>query len=427
MPADHDKQRSHRALGALNFVLADVRDGMGPYLAIWLLVAHQWDAASIGLAMGAMPLASVLMLGPAGAWFDAARHKRALIAGASAVVALACIAMPLLPTLGFVVAGQAAIGMATAVIGPGVLALSLGVAGRRGFDRRMGRNEVWNHAGNVTAAIAAGLIGHFVSHEAIFYLVAFFSLLSMIAVLRVRAEHIDHRVARGSDTAVNDAPAPAPSWRALATPALAGFAVAVFLFHFANAAMLPLVGQALASGRDSGAALVMSACIVVAQLVMIPMAALAGRQAGRWGRRPLLLLAFSALPVRGLLYTVSDDPAWMIAVQALDGVGAGLLGVVGALIVADLTRGSGHTNAAHGLLAAAHGVGAFLSNSIAGQIVASHGYNAGFLALAGVAALALLVCLLAVPETLQRNERSPSRARGDRLRPPPATPAGEHP
>jgi len=97
---------------------------------------------------------------------------------------------------------------------------------------------------------------------------------------------------------------------------------------------------------------------------------------------------------------VSDDPAWLIAVQALDGVGVGLLGVVGVLVVADLTRGSGHTNLVHGLLAAATGVGAFLSNAVIGHVVNEAGYATGFLALAATAAVALVVVVLRVPETL---------------------------
>lgn len=398
-------RQSHRALDTLNFMLADVRDGIGPFLAIWLLASHQWDPAAIGLVMGVMPLASVLMLGPAGAWIDATRHKRLLLALACALVALCCAVMPFWPVPAFIIGAQITLGLATAILAPGVLALSLGIAGAKRLDRRIGRNEVFNHAGNVVSALLAGLIGHFVAREAIFYLVAMFAVLSIAAALAVREQDIDHAVARGAraehalpEPGTRPAPGKA-SMRQLLTPALLGFAGAIFLFHAANAAMMPLVGQALAHGTAKGASLYMSACIIVAQLVMIPMAALAGRKAPIWGRRPLLLFAFAVLPVRGLLYTAGDHPAWLIAVQTLDGVAGGLLGVVTALVVADLTRGSGRTNFAHGLLAAATGVGAFLSNTLTGQLVAATSYNHGFAALAAVSALALLVCWRFVPES----------------------------
>lgn len=396
-------RRNDRALDALNFFLADVRDGIGPFLAIWLLATHDWDPVSIGLAMGAMPLASVLMLGPAGALADRLRAKRLLLVLACGVVAVGCIAMTAWPTMAFVLAWQAALGMATAVIAPCLLAITLGLAGPRLLARRTGRNEVFNHAGNVVSAVLAGLVGHFFAREAIFYLVAVWALLSIIAALCIRAGDIDHVVARGG---LAPACAPRRLKRWAMPKALKWFALATLLFHLGNAAMMPLVGQQLARGLESGASLYMSACIVVAQLVMIPMAALAGARASTWGRRPLLLLAFAALPVRGVLYTVSDDPAWLIAVQALDGVGVGLLGVVGVLVVADLTRGSGHTNLVHGLLAAATGVGAFLSNAVVGHVVNEAGYATGFLALAATAAVALVVVVLRVPETL--NAQAPA-------------------
>lgn len=391
-------RRNGRALDALNFFLADVRDGIGPFLAIWLIATHDWDPAAIGLAMGAMPLASVLMLGPAGALADRLGAKRLLLALACGVVAVGCMAMTAWPTMAFVLAWQAALGMATAVIAPCLLAITLGLSGPKLLACRTGRNEVFNHAGNVVSALLAGLVGHFFAREAIFYLVALWAVLSIMAVLCIRAKDIDHVVARGG-VAPAVAPCHVGPWEV--PRALQWFALATLLFHLGNAAMMPLVGQQLARGIESGASLYMSACIVVAQLVMMPMAALAGARASTWGRRPLLLMAFAALPVRGVLYTLSDNPLWLIAVQALDGVGAGLLGVVGVLVVADLTRGSGHTNLVHGLLAAATGVGAFLSNAIVGQVVAQAGYAVGFLTLAGTATLGLLVVFWRVPETLR--------------------------
>jgi MFS family permease len=143
----------------------------------------------------------------------------------------------------------------------------------------------------------------------------------------------------------------------------------------------------------------MSACIVGAQLVMVPMAALAGARADAWGRKPLFLAGFAMLALRGLLYTVSDDPWWLVGVQLLDGVGAGLFGALFPVIVADLTRGTGHTAAGLGLVATAQGIGASLSNLIAGVVVVRAGYSAAFLALCTVALAGLALFRLAMPET----------------------------
>ena len=173
------------------------------------------------------------------------------------------------------------------------------------------------------------------------------------------------------------------------------------MFHFANAAMLPLVGQKLAlADRDIGTAL-MSVCIVAAQIVMVPMAMLVGAKADRWGRKPLFLAGFAILPIRGVLYTLSDNAYWLVGVQLLDGVGAGIFGALFPLVVADLTRGTGRFNVSQGAIGTAQGIGASLSNTVAGFIIVWAGYSAAFLFLGGVAALAFLLYWLAMPETLK--------------------------
>jgi MFS family permease len=187
------------------------------------------------------------------------------------------------------------------------------------------------------------------------------------------------------------------------------FVASAVLFHLANAAMLPLVGQKSSDGLKEGAAVLMSACIIAAQVVMIPVAVLASRYAETWGRRPVFLIGFAVLPVRGLLYCLSVNPYYLVAVQLLDGVGAGTYGVVSVLVVSDLTQGTGRFNFTQGVLATATGVGAGLSNLIAGFIVKAAGFDAGFLSLAVVAAVGCLFFALAMPET-RRAENQPEAA-----------------
>jgi MFS family permease len=178
------------------------------------------------------------------------------------------------------------------------------------------------------------------------------------------------------------------------------FATAVVLFHVANAAMLPLVGQKLTLGKPEGAAGYMSACIIAAQLVMVPVAILASRLAESWGRKPTFLIGFAVLPLRGALYTCTDDPYALVAIQLLDGIGAGIFGVVGVLVIADLTEGTGRFNFMQGALATATGIGASLSNLMTGYIVEATTQNSGFVVLATIAGLALLFFTYFVPETL---------------------------
>src|SRR5260221_312012 len=143
----------------------------------------------------------------------------------------------------------------------------------------------------------------------------------------------------------------------------------------------------------------MPACIVAAQLVMLPIALLVGRTADQWGRKPWLLAGFAILPIRAVLYTLSDDSAWLIGVQLLDGIGAGILGALTPLVVADVMRGTGRYNLALGAIATVQGIGAASSGLAAGLIVDHFGYRATFLSGGAVAGLALVVLLLRMPET----------------------------
>lgn len=167
--------------------------------------------------------------------------------------------------------------------------------------------------------------------------------------------------------------------------------------------MLPLLGQQLSAGHDHSSSLYMSACIIVAQLVMIPVATWAGRLAGTYGRKPVFLLGFCVLPVRGVLYTLSSNPLVLVLMQILDGIGAGIFGVLSVLVVADLTRGTGRFNITNGAISTATGIGAALSNAISGVIVQAAGYSGVFLTLAGIAAVAAFWFGLMMPETWEND------------------------
>jgi len=393
---------SLRALDSANFFLADVRDGLGPYLAIYLLTTLHWDAQSIGIAMSVMGVATVVAQTPAGALVDRTTHKRFFSILASLLIASAALLTIAFPRYGIILGGQAAMGVAAAWFTPAVAAITLGLVGPQALDGRVGRNETFNHGGNVFAALLAGLIGYYLSNEGIFVLLAVMSICSSLSIWAIREDDIDHELARGCphpNATANQTDQP-QGWRALLkNRSVLLFALACVLFHFANAAMLPLLGQRLAQGIDAGtSSAYMSACIIVAQVVMIPVSFWAGRLAPK-GRKRLLLIGFAVLPVRGLLYTLTGDPMLLVAIQILDGVGAGIFGVISILVVADLTRGSGLFNTTQGAIATAVGLGASLSNAFGGGLVQRSNYNTAFLVLAAIALVAVAVLWLFVPET----------------------------
>jgi MFS family permease len=398
-----DEASITRPLDALNFFLADVRDGLGPYLAIYLLTVQKWDEASIGVVMSVAAVAGIVAQTPAGALLDKTTAKRAVIIIAAIIVTLSSIVLPLYPGFLFVVSTQALTGVAAAVFAPGLAAITLGIVGPKAFARRIGRNEAFNHAGNATAATLAGITAYFFGPIAVFWLMAAMAVASIFATLAVPADSIDHHAARGLDEASRgDKPQtgqPSGFQVLLTCRPLVIFAACVVMFHFANAAMLPLVGQKLALvNRELGTSL-MSVCIVAAQLVMVPVAMIVGRKADVWGRKPIFAVALAVLALRGMLYPLSDNPYWLVAVQMLDGVGAGIFGALFPLVVADLTRGTGHFNVSQGAIATAAGLGGALSTAVAGLIVVYAGYSAAFLVLAGISGLGLVVFLTMMPET----------------------------
>jgi len=232
-------------------------------------------------------------------------------------------------------------------------------------------------------------------------LVPVFSLLAGLAVLSIPAGAIDDDRARDLRDDPGQ-PAQAAGYSILfKSHPLVIFGLCVMLFHLGNAALLPLVGQKLAAAYPREATAMMSACIVAAQLVMLPIAVLVGHKADVWGRKPLFLVGFAVLPLRAVLYTLSDNSFWLIGVQVLDGVGAGIFGALTPLVIADIMRGTGRYNLAQGAVATVQGIGASLSGLAAGVIVDHFGYSATFLSAGGAALVALVVFAWRMPETAE--------------------------
>ncbi|MGH6837563.1 MAG: MFS transporter [Methylocella sp.] len=401
--------RHERSLDALNFFLADVRQGLGPYLAIYLLTERHWAEDRIGVVMTLATISGLIVQTPAGALTDASRAKRAIVVAAAVVVTFASILLPFVSSFVFVAGSQVAADAAAAFFGPAIAAITLGIMGPRAFTRRIGRNEAFNHAGNAFAAALAGVGAWIFGPIVVFYLIASMSLLSIVSVLTIRAEAIDHVRARGLHHGLSDSQEkPSALGVLMGSRSLMIFCLCCVIFHLANAAMLPLVGQKLALQDENEGTALMSGCIVAAQVVMVPMAALVGRKADIWGRKPLFLAGLAVLSLRGFLYPLSDDRAWLFAVQSLDGVGAGLYGALFPLIVADLTRGTGRFNLAQGAVITAQGVGAALSTSLAGLVVVHAGFSAAFLVLAGIAAAGFLLYFFGMPETRRLDAAAPS-------------------
>lgn len=379
-------------LDLINFLLADVRGGLGPYVGIFLLGQAHWDQASIGMVLTISGLIGISLHAPIGVFIDATRHKRALLIGGVALLAAAAVAIVKAPTTPIVLAADIAMAVLGAVFAPTVAAITVGLVQRQYLAQRLARNAACDRAGNIFAAAAAGIAGWAWSLEAVFYLVPMFAALTTVAILCIPAAAIDHQRARGLDVDAAAISPHAESWHAmLQHRPLLVLAGGLALFHFANAPILLLLGLELERQHPAIVTLYMSIAIIAAQLVSIPVALIVGARADRWGRKPLLLLGFAALPVRLLLYAWTDHPAWIVAGQLLDGVSLGTLDALLALMLADIMRGTGRYNAARGIVGTVQGIGGSTSNIVAGLLVVSAGYSVAFIFLASAAATACLL------------------------------------
>ena len=387
--------RALRALDWLNFSLADVQTGVGPFLAA-ALTTKGWNPAQIGTFLTVGGLLGVFLQAPAGAFVDATRSKRGLIATGISAVVIASLLLAFGQGFLPLALAQFVLGCIGPFMGPAVTAITLGLVGKALFDRRLGRNHSFDSAGNVCAALLMGWIGWRFGIKAIFLLVPILSIPAFLALAAIPARQIDYWTARGGRQA-------APSGMGsklrflIRDRVLLAFAAAAFLFHFANAAMLPQLGEMLAKGDARAAAPFMSATVTVTQLVVALTSTAVGILCARWGPRPLLLVGFAALPLRGLLYTLTNSIPLLIGVQTLDGIANSIFGVAAAVLIADRVRGTGHFNLATGAMGTVIGIGAALSNTVAGQITQRAGFQASFLVLAAIALVAFLCLLLFVP------------------------------
>ena len=399
-------RRSLRALDALAFFAPDIQGGVGPFLIVFMAGTLAWDPQRIGTVMFVSALVGLAMQAPAGALIDSVQHKPRWIAGAIALIASCLVVMANWPGYGVILAGQSLIGAAGTLVAPAIAAISLGMVGRAGLDARIGRNVAITAAGTVLWALGTGWVGHAFGPHAMFFYAVAMALPTIAAALAIRHRDIDLRLARGADAHAGGAP-PTARWH---DHRLFVLLACAFLFHLANAAMLTLVAQKVGTQSGSSATLWLSGGVIVTQLVTIPIGLAVGRWAPRLARKPIFLVGFAVLPVRGLLYLLADSPATLLALQVLDGIGAAIFGAMFTLMIGDLTRGSGHFNFALGLGGACVGLGAALSNLVAGTVAHLAGYGTAFVMLAGIAAGALTLFALAMPETRHRPRSSPASA-----------------
>jgi MFS family permease len=396
-------------LDGINFFLAGMQSGFGPFVAV-LLADEKWTQQNIGVVLSLGGFAGLLSQLPGGELLDATRSKRFLIALGGTVVAVSAFLIALWPNRPVVFAAVVLQGLTGGLLGPAIAAISLGLVGHSALAERLGRNQRFASAGALITTAVMGAIGYFLSYQAIFLASAALALPSLVALSRIRSTEIHFGRACGQPD--HHAPTPPPRTRRLMLSKNYGlliFGGCLFLFQFANASMLPLAGEELAYRNGTSASAIVSALIIVPQIVVTLSAPWVGREAQDWGRRPLLLLGFSALTVRALLFAVTINPWLLLFTQLLDGITGSTLGVLTALIVADLTKGTGRFNLAQGFVGTLAGVGASLSTTFFSLVAGNFGDATGFISIACVALSLVLIVWFWMPETMPSNNRQHPR------------------
>ncbi|VXC04968.1 Major facilitator superfamily MFS_1 [Burkholderia sp. 8Y] len=391
--------RSLRALDWLNFFVANVQTGFGPFIASYL-AANKWTQGEIGLMLSVGTVSAMASQLPAGALVDAMRNKK--FAALSAIVAIIASALLLAasPTFVPVFAAEVLHGFASCMLVPAMAAISLALVSRADLGDRLGRNARWASIGSALTAALMGAFGEYLSLRSVFFLTAALALPAIFALRMIHYEALPAApLTPGKPKLTPEGEERESLRQLLKDKRLLIFAACVVLFHLSNAAMLNLAAGEVTAHMGDNVQLVIAACIIVPQFIVAALSPWVGRQAQKWGRRPVLILGFCALPVRALLFAGVSSPYLLVPVQMLDGISAAVFGVMLPLIAADVAGGRGHYNLTIGFFGLAAGVGATLSTAAAGFAADRFGTAMSFFGLAAAGAIAVALVWLAMPET----------------------------
>jgi predicted MFS family arabinose efflux permease len=336
---------------------------------------------------------------------DAIRSERLLAGVTVTTIGLCALTYAVWPTFPIVLTAAVLHAAASCVLGPAIAAISLGLVGHAAIAGRLGRNARFASIGNGLAAGAMGACGYFFSARAVFVVTALLLVPTLLAIRCISAREINADLAHGGIPVRRSRRSTTDFVSLLRRRPLLIFAGCILLFHLANSAMLPLLGSVLTTRSSQWATLLIAACITVPQGVVAIISPWVGRQSQSWGRRPMLLMGLAAMPLRGLLFATVSDPQLVVAAQLLDGLTAAALGVMVPLIIADVTRGTGHFNLGQGIIGTATGLGAAASATVAGYLSQYVDSQFAFFGLAVIGVAALTLAWALMPETRPPHER----------------------
>ncbi len=403
---------SLRGLDGLTFFVANLQTGFGPFVSVYL-TSERWTQTDIGLVLTLGGLVSLFGQIPAGSAVDAIASKRLVAAISIVAIGFSAVGLALGSLFPVILFAWLLHSAASCTLTPAVTAMSLGLVGHARIAARLGRNASFASVGSAVAAAGMGACGTYISNQAVFFVTAALMVPAIYALTLIRPAEIDPVLARGGSESEaggetgggggggtgGGAGGRTGWWRLLGERRLLVLALCVVLFHLANAAMLPLVGSLLTLRSSGSAALLIAACLIVPQVMVATLSPSVGQWAQSWGRRPLLLAGFAALPVRGLCFSLVHDPMLLVAAQVFDGISAAALGVVVPLAIADIARRSGRFALAQGIVGTGLGLGGAVSTTVGGYLADHFGSATAFMGLSILGFIAFVTVFALMPET----------------------------
>ncbi len=389
------------ALPAVNFFMADVGGGLGPFLSTWLSQVAGWNPSQIGWVVAIGSLTGAGLATPAGQAVDRSGKPRLRLA--CACVAILAGTLLMLPSKAFwlVMLAQVIVSAGGALGSPSISGLTLAVVGKSGFPRQQGTNEAANHAGNLAAAGAIAGVSILIGPMAAIAVLAVMAVSTLATLFLMDGKAIDPDKMRGRKKRQKGDKRGAT--RALLKSRRLWTVLAVIaLFQMGNSAMLPLLGQRIVAAGTDNPTSWMSWCVMAASATMIPVAFTVGSLADRVGRRYLLIFACAVVILRCLVAMWANGNFWLIPIEMLDGLCAATFSVSLPLAIADLTYGTGRTQTAMGAMAMFQAGGGAVASGGGGDVVTCAGFPAAFGAMAIFPALAIFLL-----STIQLKDEQP--------------------
>ena len=381
--------------------LAPLAGGAGTYMALFFSSSLHWGTGQVGALLAILSISMGLVQIPGGVWIDkTSKLKEIIIAGLGALIIGWSIIL-IYPYFYTATVAEVLIGCSCALFMPAVASLSLGLVGLKNFDVRLGRNGVFTHLGNVLIAMLISLCIASLSVKFILGLFILFAFIAIAAITQVKSECVDYsHLHKSVEKKVIVHPLLGGFANLVGTKTSAFFTIAALFYTFADASMLPLMAQRIAHVGSKYASMHVPAALFLTEMVMIPVCYVAGKRA-YLGRKPLLIIAYIFLFLRGFCFTFATNPDILVGLQVLDGISAGIFGLMLVLVISDLSLNTGRFNATLTtmgvLFTIVNGVAMLLFGLIASKV----GYSFAFGTMAACAVIGGLLIWALVPETVK--------------------------